>query len=426
VFCQLVFRNSNLVKFKKIFYVRRRKNCQLNYLRLDSWALITFSTLSFQRVGTCYFQTPFQRAPLNVINSLVLVACGLVLLVVGADALVSGASRIAQRFGIPPLIIGLTIVAIGTSMPEITVSATAAISGNSALALGNVVGSNIFNVLLILGLAAVILPLSVHVSLIRQEVPVMVGFSLLLFVLVFDGSLSKLEAALLFVLGVVYLLLLLVQARRAAIAGQDFPVDLPDVSGWLSRVPAALLIVLGLVGLVGGAQLLVQGASAIALSIGVSELVVGLTVVAIGTSLPEVAASVAAALRGQRDIAIGNVVGSNIFNIALCLGLAGLVAPDGLEAPQQLIAFDMRVMVVVALVLLPLIITEYEVSRQEGLLLLFWSAVYLVWTVLTATGNPHLSWFSDIVLLGLLPATIVFLGATVITTLRGSKNRLRP
>ncbi len=357
--------------------------------------------------------------------SILFVACGLVLLVVGADALVSGASRIAQRFGIPPLIIGLTIVAIGTSMPEITVSTTAAISGNSELALGNVVGSNIFNVLLILGIAAVILPLSVHVSLIRQEVPVMVGLSLLLLVLVLDGSLSRLEASLLLVLGVAYLMLLLVQARRAAIAVRDVAVDLPDVSGWLARIPSSLLIALGLVGLVVGAQLLVRGASAIALSIGISELVVGLTVVAIGTSLPEVAASVAAALRGQRDMAIGNVVGSNIFNIALCLGLAGIVAPDGLSAPMQLVTFDLRVMIVVAIVLLPLIITEYEVCRQEGVLLLFWSTVYLVWTILIATENSLLSWFTPIVLFGLFPATVVFLFFTVIIALRGSKQRLR-
>ncbi len=391
---------------------------------MTSCTQITFSIVSLQRVKNCYVHASFNDAPLSVLYSLLFVACGLVLLVVGADALVSGASRIAQRFGIPPLIIGLTIVAIGTSMPEITVGTTAALGGNSDLALGNVVGSNIFNVLLILGLAAVILPLSVHVSLIRQEVPVMVGLSLLLLVLILDGSLSHLEAGLLLVLGVTYLLMLLVQARRAARTGEHAEVDLADASGWLARVSASLLVVLGLIALVGGAQLLVRGASTIALSLGVSELVVGLTVVAIGTSLPEVAASVTAALRGQRDLAIGNVVGSNIFNIALCLGLAGLVAPDGLEAPIQLITFDMRVMVVVAIVLLPLIITEYTVSRQEGVLLLFWSVVYLVWTVLTATGNPLLSWFSPIVLFGLFPATVVFLVVTVVIALRGSKQRL--
>lgn len=359
-----------------------------------------------------------------MITSLLLIACGIVLLIVGADALVSGASHIAQRFGIPSLIIGLTIVALGTSAPEITVSTTAALSGNTELALGNVVGSNIFNVLLILGLAAVILPLSVHLSLIRQEVPVMVGLSLLLLALILDGSLSRLEAALLLVFGVAYLLLLLVQARRAAIAARDVAVDLSDPNGWMARIPSAVLIVLGLVGLVGGAQLLVRGASAIALSFGVSELVVGLTVVALGTSLPEAAASIAAARRGERDMAIGNVVGSNIFNIALCLGLAGMVAPDGLEAPAQLIAFDLRVMVVVAVALLPLIITDYEVSRQEGVLLLIWCMVYVPWTVLVATGHPLLASFSRIALFGLFPATLVFLVATVIIALRGSKHRL--
>ncbi len=356
-----------------------------------------------------------------MITSFLFIACGIVLLVIGADALVSGASRIASRFGIPPLIIGLTIVSIGTSMPEITVSTTAALGGNTELALGNVVGSNIFNVLLILGLAAVILPLSVQLSLIRQEVPVMVGLSLLLFVLVLDGSLSALEAGLLLVLGIAYLLLLIVQARRAARAGQGVNVDVPDDGGWKASVPAPLLIVLGLVGLVGGAQLLVQGASAIALSLGISQLVVGLTVVAIGTSLPEVAASVAAVLRGERDMAIGNVVGSNIFNIALCLGLAGIVAPDGLIAPPELIAFDLRFMVVVAITLLPLIFTDYEVSRLEGVVLLLWCAVYLVWTVLTATDSPLLAPFSGVALFGLFPATVVFLIATVVMALRGSR-----
>jgi len=358
-----------------------------------------------------------------LIASFLFIAVGIVLLVIGADALVSGASRIAQRFGIPPLIVGLTIVSIGTSMPEITVSTTAALAGSTELALGNVVGSNIFNVLLILGIAALILPLSVQISVIRQEVPVMIGFSLLLFALILDGSLSAIESGLLLILGIAYLLLLVVQARRAARAGRDVAVDLPDATGWLARVPAPLLMVIGLVGLVSGAQLLVQGASAIALSFGVSELVVGLTVVAIGTSLPEVAASVAAVLRGERDLAIGNVVGSNVFNIALCLGLAGLVAPSGLLAPAQLIGFDLRFMVVVAIVLLPLIFTGYGVSRLEGALLLCWCAIYLVWTVLAATNHAMLEPFSRIALIGLFPATVVFLVVTVVMVLRKPASR---
>lgn len=253
----------------------------------------------------------------------------------------------------------------------------------------------------------------------------MVGFSLLLLVLIRDGSLSRGEAGLLLALGIAYLLLLVMQARRAVRGGQSVTVDLPETSGGLHRLPAGLLIALGLAGLVGGAQLLVRGASSIALSLGVSELVVGLTVVAIGTSLPEVAASVAAVLRGERDLAIGNAVGSNVFNIALCLGLAGLVAPAGLEASSQLTEFDLRVMVAVAVALLPLVFTGYEVSRPEGMVLLLWCAVYLVWTVLAATAHPMLASFSRLALLGLLPATVVYLVATVLVTLRDPRHRPR-
>lgn len=351
------------------------------------------------------------------------IATGIILLVLGADALVSGASRVAQRYGIPPLIIGLTIVALGTSAPEITVSTTAALGGNTELALGNVVGSNIFNVLLILGLAAIILPLAVSRSLIRQEVPVMVGLSALLMFLVLDGALSAYEGVLLLLLGLGYLILLLVQANQAAKTGQDLSPELPDDTGWLARFPAALLIVLGLAGLVSGAQLLVSGASTIALSLGISELVVGLTIVAIGTSLPEVAASVAAALRGQRDMAIGNVVGSNVFNIALCLGLASIVAPQGLTAPEQLLSFDLRVMVLTAVVLLPLMISGYEVSRVEGGLLVFWCMVYIILTVLSAIDHALLPVLMNITVYGLLPLTLLFILATVAFSLKDTRDR---
>ncbi len=353
--------------------------------------------------------------------SALLIVFGIVLLIVGADALVSGASRIAQRFNIPPLIIGLTVVALGTSMPEITVSTTAALAGNTQLALGNVVGSNIFNVLLILGLAAVILPLSVNSSLVRQEVPVMVGLSFLLLIFLLDGVLSAVNAAVLLAIGIAYIALLVVQTRRASMAGDIVAIELPDETGWAAKVPSVMLVVAGLAGLVFGAQLLVKGASQIALSIGVSELVIGLTVVAIGTSLPEVAASVAAALKGQRDMAIGNVVGSNIFNIAFCLGLAGTVAPTGLLAPSQLLSFDLIVMLLVAIAVLPLIFTDYEVRRSEGALLLLWCALYLVWTLLIATDSDLLSSFASVMLYVMAPATLVFLVFTVLIAIRGKR-----
>ena len=344
---------------------------------------------------------------------LLFIAIGLILLVTGADALVSGASRIAQKFGIPPLIVGLTIVSIGTSAPEIVVSTTAALTGTTALALGNVVGSNIFNVLLILGITALILPLVVSVSIIRQEVPVMIGFSLLLMFFLRNAVLSSPESAFLLCLGLAYVLLLVFQAKRASKNGETVNVDLPDATGWLAKLPATVAIVIGLVALVGGARLLVGGATDIALALGVDELVVGLTVVAIGTSLPELAASVAAVLRGERDLAIGNVVGSNIFNIALCLGLSGVLAPSGLIAPEQLIAFDLRVMVLAALVLLPVAFTGYVVSRVEGGVLLGWSILYLLLTVLAAITSPQYSAMFQIIVYGLLPLTCVYLIATV-------------
>ena len=351
--------------------------------------------------------------------SLLLIAIGLILLVTGADALVSGASRIAQRFGIPPLIVGLTVVAFGTSAPEIVVSTTAALSGNSALALGNVVGSNIFNVLLILGITALILPLVVNVSIIRQEVPVMIGFSILLMYFLRDAVLSAPESGILLCLGVAYVLLLVFQAKRVSNLGESVDVDLPDATGWSAKLSATIAIVVGLIALVGGARLLVDGATNIALSLGVDELVVGLTVVAIGTSLPEIAASVAAVLRGERDLAIGNVVGSNIFNIALCLGLSGVLAPSGLIAPKQLLEFDLRVMVVAALVLLPVAFTGYVVSRIEGSVLLGWSILYLLLTVLAAVTSPLYPGMLKIMVYGFLPLTCAYLMATVLSALRG-------
>ena len=360
---------------------------------------------------------PHRVPPLSS-TSLLLVVAGLALLVIGADSLVSGASRIARRFGVPPLIVGLTIVAVGTSAPEIVVSTTAALGGYGSLALGNVVGSNIYNVLLILGITAVILPLTVSVSLIRQEVPVMIGLSVLLLLMLLDGLLSAVEAGVLLGLGTGYILLLIVQTRRVADRGENVVLDLPDLGGWSARLPPLAALGFGLVALVVGARMLVSGATDIALALGVDEVVIGLTVVAIGTSLPEIAAGVAAVLRGERDLAIGNVIGSNVFNIALCLGLAGLLTPSALVAPEQLLVFDLRVMVIVALVLLPLAFTGYVVSRVEGGVLLGWSVVYLAWTVLAATASPLLSTFSSVALFGLLPATGVYLCATVVIALR--------
>ena len=256
---------------------------------------------------------------------------GLVLLVVGAEALVRGAARLASRFGIPPLIIGLTVVAFGTSAPETAVSVQASLGGSGDIAVGNVIGSNIANILLILGLSALIAPLVVSRQLIRLDVPVMIGAGLLCYALAWNGSISRLDGALLLISLIGYTLFLVAASKREkAPAGDDeFATEFgPDESdkpfAWVFQL---LLILLGLGLLVGGSNLLIEGAVGLARALGLSELVIGLTVVAVGTSMPELATSVLAVIKGERDIAVGNVVGSCIFNLLLVLGAGAAVAP---------------------------------------------------------------------------------------------------
>ncbi|PKO63691.1 MAG: sodium:calcium antiporter, partial [Betaproteobacteria bacterium HGW-Betaproteobacteria-17] len=248
---------------------------------------------------------------------------GLVALVIGAEAMVRGASRLAVSWGISPLVVGLTVVAFGTSAPEMAVSVGAALSGTSDLAIGNVVGSNIANILLILGISALVAPLLVHEQIIRQEVPVMIGATLLVVAMALDGGIGRIEAGLLFALVMAYTVFLVVQSRRASKdAEAEFASEIPT-SQWDRHwgVQAALVIG-GLALLVLGADWLVGAAVVFAKYFGVSDLVIGLTVVAVGTSMPEIATSLIAALRGQRDIAVGNVIGSNIFNLLAVLGAA--------------------------------------------------------------------------------------------------------
>lgn len=264
-------------------------------------------------------------------NALLFVA-GLALLIFGANTLVRGASKLALSFGISPLVVGLTIVAFGTSAPEMAVSAGAVMDGRTDIAIGNVVGSNIFNVLFILGLSALIAPLVVNIQLIRQEVPIMVGASLLLLALGMDGKLSMLDGGLLFTLLLGYTVFLVVQSRRETQAAQDeyaAEVRAAEAGAWDDRLVVQLaLIGAGLAALVFGSDFLVQASVNFAKALGVSDLVIGLTIVAAGTSMPEVATSLAAALKGERDIAVGNVVGSNTFNLLGCVGLSGLVSGD--------------------------------------------------------------------------------------------------
>ncbi|MDW8479900.1 MAG: calcium/sodium antiporter [Xanthomonadales bacterium] len=299
--------------------------------------------------------------------SFLLLAFALLLLFVGAEALVRGAASLALRLGLSRLAVGLTVVAFGTSAPELVVSVEAALAGSGDLALGNVVGSNIFNVAVILGLAALICPIPVRERIVRLDAPLALGAALLLWPLLADGRIARVEAALLLAILGGYTALNLVLARRRVREGlQDWP-DAPLAAGEGSLAWDLAGLALGLLLLVLGSELLVEQAIAIARRLGVSEAVIGLTLVAAGTSLPELATSLVAAVRRQPDIAIGNVVGSNVFNILGILGAAGLLAP--LAAPQ--VAWrDLAILTVVSVLLLPLLYTGRLLHRLEGALLL--------------------------------------------------------
>jgi len=338
---------------------------------------------------------------------------GLVLLVAGAELLVRGAARLAARFGISPLIIGLTIVAFGTSAPEMAVSVQSAFAGQGDIAVGNVVGSNIFNVLFILGLSALITPMLVSRQLIRFDVPIMIGASLLAWFLAMDQHYGRLDGVLLFGGVLAYTGFLIVGSLRARNNGASEEFDdeygIREQSGRLASLRHLAFIVAGLALLVYGSGLLVDGAVSLAKALGLSELVIGLTIIAAGTSLPEVATSVIAACKGERDIAVGNVVGSNIFNLLAVLGLASLVSPTPLNVSANAIAFDYPVMIAVAMACLPIFFAGYCIRRWEGALFFVYYLIYTSWLILHSSGAPSLVPFGQIMLWAVLPLTTLLL-----------------
>ena len=336
---------------------------------------------------------------------------GLLALIAGAELLVRGASRLALSFGISPLVVGLTIVAFGTSAPEIAVSVGAALDGRTDIAIGNVIGSNIINVLFILGLSALIIPLVVNAQIVRQEVPIMIGASLLLLVFALDGRVGFWESGFLLALLLVYTVFLILQSRRESQATRDeYEHEVVKVSRWDAHWAVQLLLVgAGLVLLVLGSQWLVAAATTFARAMGVSDLVIGLTIVAAGTSLPEVATSVMAALRKERDIAIGNAIGSNIFNLLGCIGLTGLVAADGLPIAAGLLNFDLWVMLAVAFACLPVFLSGREIARWEGAVFLAYYVAYTTYVVLNAQHHALLPAFGTAMLSFVLPLTVVTL-----------------
>ena len=351
---------------------------------------------------------------------------GLVFLVIGAELLVRGASRLAAALGISPLVIGLTVVAFGTSAPELAVSVKAALDNQAGIAVGNVVGSNIFNVLFILGVSALIMPLVVSKQLIRFDVPLMIALSVSVFLFALDGSFSRIEGIVWFTGLLAYVGFLIYTSRqdnRKAAAEIDPEVaellgDPSEKDAWLKNIG---LIVVGLVLLVLGSRWLVDSAVIFAKYFGVSEVVIGLTIVAAGTSLPEVVTSIIATIRGERDIAVGNVVGSNIFNIMAVLGVASIVAPSGIPVETSTLYLDIPVMIGVALACLPIFFTGQTISRSEGGLFLGYYIAYTVYLVFLATSNPALGALGKIMLYGALPLTTLGLMLFSLRQLRTAK-----
>jgi cation:H+ antiporter len=365
--------------------------------------------------------------------TLLLFVLGGVLLVYGADLMVSAASRLAEAVGVPPLVVGLTVVALGTSAPEVAVSVRAAAAGTGDIAVGNVVGSNIANVLLILGVSAVVIPLRVAPQLLSTDAPVMIAAAGLLAWFASDGVVSRAEGAVLLAGLAAYLGSTVWAGLREGAAEAPEPslaahgTAPPDADGAappVPPVPAAKpnfwlqppLLLLGLGMLVIGAGWLVDGAVAAAKAMGVSELIIGLTIVAVGTSLPELATSAMAGLRGERDIAVGNVVGSNILNVLCVMGAAAAVAPagsPGIPVARPALAFDVPVMMAVSLACLPVFYVGRQVYRWEGALFLGYYAAYTAYLILDSAGHDALPLFSWVMVAVVMPLTAATMIAAV-------------
>lgn len=348
--------------------------------------------------------------------TLLMFVIGLTALILGAEVLVRGASRLATSMGVSPLVVGLTVVAFGTSAPELAISVKAALTGNTDLAVGNVVGSNIFNILFILGVSALITPLVVHAQIIRQEIPILIGSSLLLFALTADDQIGMSESLILLGALAAYTVFLIVQSRKENQAIQDeYAAENDKKSKWDSSVYVQVaLIIAGLYLLVQGSEWLVSSAVTFAKIIGVSDIVIGLTIVAAGTSMPEVATSVMAALKGERDIAVGNVVGSSTFNILGCLGMTGLVAPAGLIVPPSVLNFDLWVMLAVCFACIPVFVTGREIARWEGAVFVGYYVAYVSYLILASQDHDAIPVFSTVMMSFVVPLTVITLVAVII------------
>ena len=350
-----------------------------------------------------------------MLQNIGLILAGLAILIVGAQLLVKGASRLALALGIAPLIVGLTIVAFGTSAPELAVSIQSSLAEKTDLLLGNAVGSNIYNVLFILGVCATITPLAVAPQLIRLDVPIMVGAALTLLLMAQDGVLNRLDGAILVGALAAYMLFVIVQTRKEKTRVKDDYAEQidesirPDRRFWLH----GLFILAGFALLGLGSDVLVGGAVAIAQALGVAEVIIGMTVVTIGTTAPELSACLMAAWKGERDIAVGNIVGSNLFNILAVLGVGALVAPQGIEVGPRMLSFGIPVMSIVLFACLPVFFAGQAIRRWEGVMFLSFFAIYLANLVLEEIQDERVLTLQNAVVWFIAPLAIVTVAVSV-------------
>lgn len=352
----------------------------------------------------------------------VMLVLGLVLLTIGAELLVRSASALAAAVGISPLVVGLTVVAFGTSAPELVVSIQSTLKGQPDLAIGNVVGSNILNVLLILGISSLIVPLRVSQRLIRFDVPLMIVLSLIVLGFAFDGRIGRIDGLILTSGLICYTAWAIRTSRKEqAVIKAEYEAEfgVQETSPAIRRhVLNAALLLVGFGLLICGSDWFIESAVVIARSLGISELVIGLTIVAAGTSLPEVATSVIAAIRGERDIAVGNAVGSNIFNIMAVLGISSFLSSEGVAVSTDAFTIDIPVMVAAAVACLPVFFTGHVIARWEGAMFLAYYCAYTTLIVIAETHPTITNTGAVIMIGGVIPLTVITLLIGVVRYIR--------
>lgn len=351
---------------------------------------------------------------------------GLAALITGADLFLNGVDHFGKKWGISSVVMGLTVVAFATGAPELAVSLKAAATGSADLVLGNIIGSNIANILLILGISAVIKPIGITLRIVRFDVPVVIGASILLYILALDGELSFVDGAILFAGIIIYSLVTFFQIRKERLnngkAKQNSNQDIDEItSRWFFYVRNIGFLIVGLALIVQGANWMVDSAVEMARILGVSELIIGLTIVSIGTSLPEVATSITAIRKGNVDMAVANVMGSNLYNIFLTMGLTLLIIPNVLAVSIQAIHFDLPFMIAISIACIPIFIADFNITRSDGTLFLFYYVGYIVYLILGAIESPYKKYTELAMLWVIIPATLIYMGVRLFFYLKKRK-----